>query len=466
VELAAGSDAATFASRGHASGLWHWAVLVVVAVSTVLLIVRAPRHSPFAVALVIIGTAAAGAVGVLERKSPRLGVRTIVCAIALLFLVAIAHVPSTSNDLWSYSMYGRIVEVHDANPYVSVPSQFPTDPFLHRVSRIWRHRGSVFGPLWVAYEAGESAIADESALASRLVYQVTAAGAAAAALVLVWHRTGSSAALAWLGLQPVLAVAVNGGHNDIIIGLGVLVSVLLMERRKPGRAGFVLGVAGLIKLTALLGVVGLVLVALHRRRPKAAAAVALAAGATVVVGYLPFAANASGVLAKADRTVTQGSPWNGLADLVVGHNAGRELLHPLAPNASLTTFFYLSALLIVGLALALGSLLARRGEALGQVAGTTTAAYPIGAEYAQPWYALWALPVLTTSDPTPIAWVAWIQATVMLAALKLPLHPTGSLADLLVRGLLTDVAPVALVIAFVAAALHQVRRARVRALAT
>jgi uncharacterized membrane protein len=435
--------------------------LAVVTVSTILLIRNAPRHSAYAVALVVSGTVAAGIVAILERKSPRLGLRTVACAIALLFLVAIAHDPSTSNDLWSYSMYGRIVEVHEANPYVSVPSQFPTDPFLRRVSKIWRHRASVFGPVWVAYEATESAIADESALASRLVYQVTAAAAAAAALAIVWRRTRSSAALAFLGLQPVLAVGVNGGHNDIIIGLAVLASVLLMERRKPGLAGFVLGMAALIKLTALLGVVGLVVFALHRRRVKAAAAVALAAGATLVGCYLPFVASASGVIAKADRTVTQGSPWNGLADLVVGHNAGRELLHPLAPNTSLTTFFFLSALLIVGLALALGSLLARRGGTVGEVTGTTTAAYAIGAEYAQPWYALWALPVLSAAEPTPIAWVAWIQAAVMLAALKLPLHPTGSLGDLLVRGLLTDVAPVVMVIAFVVAGVHQARRSRV-----
>jgi hypothetical protein len=85
---------------------------------------------------------------------------------------------------------------------------------------------------------------------------------------------------------------------------------------------------------------------------------------------------------------------------------------------------------------------------------------------AQPRYAIWAVPVLSAADPTPVAWVAWIQAGVMLAALKLPLHPTGSIADLLIRGLLTEVAPVVVVPGFVAAGVYEARRFPVAVSAT
>src|SRR5437667_45662 len=65
-------------------------------------------------------------------------------------------------------------------------------------------------------------------------------------------RARSAAALALLALNPVVIVSVvNGGHNDALVGLGVLGGVLLAERR-PLVAGLVLGAAALIKAAALL----------------------------------------------------------------------------------------------------------------------------------------------------------------------------------------------------------------------
>jgi hypothetical protein len=89
--------------------------------------------------------------------------------------------------------------------------------------------------------------------------------------------------------------------------------------------------------------------------------------------------------------------------------------------------------------------------------GATTATYPVVSEYSQPWYATWALPALTAHEPSPIAWIAWVQASVMLAALKFPVQPSGSIADTLTRGLLTDVAPVVLLAAFVVAGVRSAR---------
>src|SRR5262249_28915388 len=161
--------------------------------------------------------------------------------------------------LWSYAMYGRTVSVHHASPYEHDPADYADDPFLQHVSPIWRHRSSVFGPLWVSDAAIGTAIAGDSALLVRLWFQLTAAAAAAAALVLVWRGTRSPAALVWLGLHPVFgAIAVNGGHNDVVIGLAVLVAVLLFARRRPLVAGAVVGLAALVKLTALLALVGFV----------------------------------------------------------------------------------------------------------------------------------------------------------------------------------------------------------------
>jgi hypothetical protein len=435
---------------------WHWITLGSTVLSTALLVALAPRHSPMAVTFVVASTITCGAFAVLERRSPRVGARPVAIAIALLLAVAVITGPRSSNDLWSYVMYGRIVSQHDANPYDKVPADFRNDPFFARVSPVWEHRASLFGPVWVAYESGSTVVAGDSALANRLAFQFAAAAAAAAALVLVWRRTRSAAALAWLGLQPVLVVAVNGGHNDIVIGLAILASAILVARDRPWLAGLVLGLATLIKVTALLGSVGIVLWAVRNHRPRVAWTASLVTVATVAVGYLPIAVGASSVLAHSDRTVTPGSPWNGLADALVGHDAGRLLTHPLAGNATLDDIFVVSAICITLLALVIGWCVAARGRP-ETVMGATTATYPVVAEYSQPWYATWALPALSGHEPSPIAWIAWLQASVMLAALKFPVQPSGSIADTVTRGLLTDVAPVVLLVAFVIAGVRSAR---------
>jgi hypothetical protein len=174
----------------------------------------------------------------------------------------------------------------------------------------------------------------------------------------------------------------------------------------------------------------------------------LAAGAMVVVGYLPILSSAMRVLRGADKTVTPASLWNPLAAVLVGHNGGRDLAHPLAPNATLTAIDYASLALVAMVAISLGWRAARRRRPELAIA-TTTAAYPIAAEYALPWYAVWALPLLTERRPSAFAWVVWIQASVMLAAVRMPLHPDPSLLDTTVRGTLTYAAPIACLVAFV-----------------
>jgi hypothetical protein len=90
--------------------------------------------------------------------------------------------------------------------------------------------------------------------------------------------------------------------------------------------------------------------------------------------------------------------------------------------------------------------------------GTTAAAYPIGAAYSLPWYALWGLPALTDAEPTPLAWVVWLQAAAMLTVLKFHDHPAGTAADAIPRFVLTVMLPLAWVVAFVVTGLRQHQR--------
>ena len=415
------------------------------------------RHSPVSVLLVAVSTGGAATIAVLERRAPRLGPRPIVAAIGLLFVVAISVAPRTSNDLWSYTIYGRMVSVYGDSPYEKVPVDFRSDPFFARVSPRWQHRGSVYGPAFVGFAAAGTALAGDSPLATRLFFQLTAAAAAVAVLWLIWRRTRSAAALAWLGLHPLLGpVIVNGGHNDIAIGLAVLVAAMLVRRRRGWAAGFVIGVAALIKLTTMLALVGVVFWGWRRRERRVAITATVAAAAVLVIGYLPFLGGASRVLTGADKTLTPASPFNPLGAALLGHDAWRDIPQPLVPNDTLIAIFYASLVVVAVLALATAWRAARAREPEGAI-GAATGSYTIAAEYSFPWYAGWALPVLADHEPTALAWVVWVQAAVMLAALKLPIHPSTTILDTTLRGTITYAAPIVVLIAFVVAGLRSTR---------
>ena len=428
-------------------------------VATVVLVTVSPRHSSMSVALTFVVAGCSGGLAWLEARRRILGLHVVAGAIAVVFVVAVLAPPMTSNDLWSYTVYGRMVTTHGVSPYTHVPRDFPGDPFLTRVSPLWRGRASVFGPLWVGWSSIGAGIAGTSALAARLFFQLTAAAAATTALILVWRRTRSTAALVFLGLQPAFgAVAINGGHSDVVIGLAILAAAMALGRRRAVWAGVLVGAAVLVKITAALALVGVVLWLWHRSRLRAAVIVAAACAATVVVGYLAFLRDAAHVLQSADHTVTVGSPWNGIADLVLGSDAGRAWAHPLAPSSFLDGIWLVGTITVVVIAVVAAWCVARRAADARLPTGVSAAAYPVGAAYSYPWYAAWSLPCLADGHPDPIAWVVWTQATIALAALKLAAHPNGTFGDVVFRWPLTYLAPPLLLVAFLVAAFRPRRR--------
>ena len=95
-------------------------------------------------------------------------IRLIAVAIGALMLLAIALSPMGSHDVWSYTMYGRMVSQYGVSPYSHVPQNFPHDPFLPLVAKGWRHTSSVYGPVFVVFSALGSALAGGSALLAAL----------------------------------------------------------------------------------------------------------------------------------------------------------------------------------------------------------------------------------------------------------------------------------------------------------
>jgi hypothetical protein len=144
-------------------------------------------------ALAVVGTVGALWLAHLEQTDPRLPAGVLRCAIGLLVVVAVLTPPHGSTDMWSYVMYGRVLAVHHASPYLHAPASYPADPFLHRVSSGWRSARCVYGPLFVGIAALIALVAGHSALAARIGFQGMEALAVVAALVVVARVTRSRA---------------------------------------------------------------------------------------------------------------------------------------------------------------------------------------------------------------------------------------------------------------------------------
>jgi alpha-1,6-mannosyltransferase len=325
----------------------------------------------------------------LRRAAVRL---TIVTVLAAAIQLAPLGAPLLiSSDAWTYWDYGRIALVHDANPYVQPPRDFPADPAYPHIGGAFHGTTSVYGPLFTLASEPVAGVAGSSADAAAWLYKSLAAiailGTVALAVLLARRRAYAAALVGW---NPLLALHfAGGGHNDAWMALLVMSALALGASGRRQWAGAAWAAAILVKWIA---VVFLPLRALEAR----------AQGRRV--GHLEFALAALVVVAAA--SVQFGWHW-------------LEAFRPLARNATKETQFALPhrlkelgvphdvALGLFAAAFALAYLwLARQawhGRArLGLAAGLLLCASP----YLVPWYAVWALPVAATEDDPPAQWLA------------------------------------------------------------
>ena len=320
-----------------------------------------------------------------------------------------------SHDLWSYVMYGRAVSVHHASPYVHVPSDFAHDPFLEHVAAGWRHARSVYGPAFTGVSAVLTRLTGNSVLRTRLAFQALAAISVVAALSLIWRATRSVRAVAFLGLHPAVVMSiVNGGHNDMLVGLAILAGGMLATRRRWSGAGVVLGLGILVKASAGLGLLALAAWSARRDR-RGAVRLVIAAAMTTAAGDAPAGIAGVRAVAHAGNGNTHVSVWDPIS----------SLLHP-------TTTMMLAVVLICVVLVAFRS---SRAAARQQSTLATMAVYLIGGVYILPWYPSWALPTATLERRSPVAILVAAHAAFLVAVYEyeLPAHPTLTGAWAVVR---------------------------------
>ena len=350
-----------------------------------------------------------------RRHATGLSIKLVGAAVAVQTVVALVRPPSATEDLWWYAIYGRILAVYHASPYSHVAAQYPHNPLLSLVGHTWRHTPSVYGPAFTWLSGVASFALGTSELGTRLFYQGLAAAALVTACVVVWRHTRSADAVAFFALSPFTALyLVNGGRNDILVGVALLGAVVLAQRGHTTTAGVVGALGALVKLTGMVGVVALVVSLAVRGERDAARRVGIASALTVVGAYA--VAGMSAVL----------TPMNTAGSLYSRESVWRVLLQ-LGQGLPVTHV----ALAVLGLVVCLVLFRSARSGPMIAVPATLTA-LTLGAAYTLPGYVAWALPTAALQHRGRVARIAALQAVVLLTAYEIVRHPVpGPFGDAL-----------------------------------
>jgi len=387
--------------------------IAVAVIAPVVVLVGAGRLAPGVRAgALAVALAAWAVVVVLGWRHGGLPTAPVFAGTAVLVACSVVTPSGQSLDVFSYAMYGRMVTVHHANPYDSVPADFPADPMRRRVGPMWQRTPDIYGPVFTSVMVGAAPLVGTSPLRARLVYQLVAAAAIAAVLALLWRMTRSAVAIAFVGLGPLTAVSVvNGGHPDVLVALGLLCALVLALRRRPWTCGLALALAAGVNAVALVAAAALAVWALRRWTRREVLRLVVIVGGLGVLPYLVL----PGWLANAhahQELVSRQSIWRAASLLLV--DLGPLGSGTLDAAVSPVTRSALVALLVVVFVRCTRS--ATPAFAMAAALG----AFAVTSPWVMPWYVFAALPLLAPERPGLLGWSLGGYGGLILVGDQLP----------------------------------------------
>src|SRR5919108_973431 len=250
--------------------------------------------SAFPVASVVAVAVAVGGFLWLLRETWRGRVPTsIVLTLAVAFHVALVFEPLlVSRDVYSYIAHGQIVSVHGANPYVATPADFPGLLTRELVGPKWADTPSVYGPLFSHLAGVVTRTSDQlDVLVDAFRLLAIAASLATSfvigAIVRRVRPERAAFAVAAFAVNPVILFqSAASGHNDLLVALAIAVGAWLALRDRTMWAVAVLTCAGLIKATAFLPALLVVVWATWRRPERELRTLVAHAGVGVAIGVV------------------------------------------------------------------------------------------------------------------------------------------------------------------------------------
>jgi hypothetical protein len=338
---------------------------------------QAVLHREFRAVLLIM--VAAWLIVVLGGRTVRPGV--VIGAVVALHAVFLLSPAFRLTDLFNYIGYARLDVVHHLNPYVHRPLAQHHDP-AYAYSN-WHRLRSPYGPLFTLLLLPTAKLPLPVAY---WTYKAFATLASLGLLAAIWaaaQRLGRSptAAVAFVGLNPIVLVyALGGKHNDLVTMACLMAGGLLVLTRKELLGGATLAAAVAIKASAGL-LAPLVVIGTPRRGRAAAGA---AAGAVALAGVSLFAFGPHLPDLHDQGRLVDSYSFPNLIGYATGHGGA---------DAAVQRFSTL--LLVAGLAAC--AVVARRRRTWVTPAGWGGLLAVVCANWLMPWYILWALPFAALS---------------------------------------------------------------------
>ncbi|MDP9301982.1 MAG: hypothetical protein M3P43_13995 [Actinomycetota bacterium] len=341
----------------------------------------------------------------------------VVGAHALLLLVPLLF----SRDVYSYAFYGRIAGIYGGNPYVQTPLDHSSDMLWNFVGPHWVDTPAYYGPAWTSFSAMLSKILPrpiDDVEAYRFI-SIAASLLTCGAIVWVVRRVWpqrTAFALAAFGANPVVLFhSVASGHNDLLVALAIVSAYALLVSKRESAAVAVLTLAALIKVTALLPLILLLVWCVARRAPEERRAafvsrVGLSAGIGLLFAlpYVQLHDPTLGMLGLAGRVGWFAPPGvvAKAVDFVTFHTLGWAVK---LGALSLLAWGVWSLARAVWRRASTGSM---SGKELAAVWGWALVLLLLLGPVLLPWYVVWALPLVWALPRVPR--VAALAASSML----------------------------------------------------
>jgi alpha-1,6-mannosyltransferase len=213
---------------------------------------------------------------------------------AVLCLELLWVYPATAVDVFGYIAHGRVLALHNANPFIVAPLQFPSDPIIPYLA--FPSEPSQYGPAWVLLGGLVAAVGGGNLLTEVLLYKGIAAAAhlGGAALVFAIARRlcadecrARASAYLYLFNPMLLWEMVGNAHNDGLMMLFGLAAAYLFVTGVDLLVLPALAAGVLVKVPVVL-MAPVLFIGLWRRRVQRAVESALLAVALAAVVYKPF----------------------------------------------------------------------------------------------------------------------------------------------------------------------------------
>ena len=334
---------------------------------------KARLVSEFHVAVLAIGAAWLVVIACVRFVRPRVIVGAVVAVNVVLFLCPALR----DTDVFNYIGYARMSVAHGLNPYTQLPLLQASDPVFAYSN--WHRLHSPYGPLFTVLMMPIGALPLPTAY---WAYKLLATLASLGLLAALWRCAGRlgrppAAAVAFVGLNPVVLVFAQGGkHNDLLMMALVMAGALaLLTPRREALGGAALAAAVAVKLSAGLVAPVLILASARRRSALAGAvatAVALGAASVALFGLHPPDVADQGRLVDA---------WS--VPNVIGYALGRG-----GADAALRGVMQVALIAAVAIC---STVAWRRGRWV-EPAGWSALAGFAATSWLMPWYVIWALP--------------------------------------------------------------------------